>query len=296
MKKLLAVFLALVLTLSLTVPALAASPAAEAPDASAILTGVRDGMTAVKKLSKSLIRSLVSTIAGRAGVDGEDLPDVMRVVSSLLSRAVGDAGKELSFSELTSALKKRETAPAALQTGDDDTFAGDMSLADLGDLLKNYIFVRIDDPEEVARAIADAAVYDYTVIDGGHGTVYIRVNLAEHPEVFNAEVFRELVDRLYEGQTEEMVRNGDGSVDYLMSYEHIAGELALHAIVYAAVSGLIRLTGSDIETLYTLYRSAVVADLNVDENRLSPQAIALFGKVLLGFLRLNLFRLTELFG
>ena len=296
MKKTIAVLLSLLLAFSLAIPVFAAQSAAETREAAAILTGVKDGMNAVTRLSKSFIRSLVSMIAARSSVSGKDLPNAEDVVSSLLSKAFAEVGQGITYADLASVLEKKEIRPAAKRVGADDTFEGDLSVADLGDLLKNYIFVRIDDPEEAAKAIADASVYEYTVIEGEHGTVYIRVNLAEHPELFNAAVFRALVEKLYEGQKEEMLRHDDGSVDYLMSYEHIAGELALHAIVYAAASGLIGLVGEDNETLYDLYRSAVVADLNVDEKRLSPQMIELFGKVLLGILRLNVFRLTEMFG
>ena len=90
-----------------------------------------------------------------------------------------------------------------------------------------------------------------------------------------------------------MLKNNDGSTDYLMSYEHIAGELALHALLYAASNEILRVTGIKSDRLLKIYRSAAIADLNVDEARVPGGMITLVGSVLMNNLS---YRIMSAFG
>ena len=101
-------------------------------------------------------------------------------------------------------------------------------------------------------------------------------------------MFRRLVEDLYEQQGEEMLKNGDGETDYLMSYEHIAGELALHALLYAASNEILRVTGVSSSRLLKLYKSAAQADLNIDEARLPGEVFSIVGVVLMNFFSFHL--------
>jgi hypothetical protein len=162
-----------------------------------------------------------------------------------------------------------------------------ITFADMAEVMKKYVFIRVDNPEEVAELIAESCEFTYTTVEDGDGTVYIRVDIEKNPQIFNYAVFRNLVEDLYEQQGEEMLKNEDGSVDYLMSYEHIAGELALHALLYAASDELLRV-GVESGRLLSLYKSAARADLNVDEARIPAEAIAIVGVILMNMMSYHL--------
>jgi hypothetical protein len=162
-----------------------------------------------------------------------------------------------------------------------------ITFADMAEVMKKYVFIRVDNPEEVAELIAESCEFTYTTVEDGDGTVYIRVDIEKNPQIFNYAVFRNLVEDLYAQQGEEMLKNEDGSVDYLMSYEHIAGELALHALLYAASDELLRV-GVESGRLLSLYKSAARADLNVDEARIPAEAIAIVGVILMNMMSYHL--------
>lgn len=276
MKKFLAVLLS-VLLLALT-PVCAFAATGEAP--------------AQKNRVSTYASSLIANLGDAAGRKSfvENAKAAASVLFSRLFAAFDEAGAvpTMSAKALRAALR-----PSV--SGDDDSAVPEdaMSLLALSDLMSRYVFVRLADPEGLADLIADGVVYDYRVLDDGKGTVVVRVNLHDHPELLNAEVFQALIGKLFDRQKEEMLKNNDDSVDYLMSYEHIAGELALHTLVWAASDELLRLTGSSNETLLDLYRSAVVADLDYGESRLPADVIVFIGKLVILTLRFNL---VKLFG
>lgn len=237
----------------------------------------------------SYVQSLIGMLAEYAGSEdvAADASAAFETVSQLLIKlyeAIG-AVPEVSPEDL-------EEISEII--GDDDTELpeGELPLVDLANALSEYVFVQLDDPDALAELIADGTVYKYQVIEDGKGTVYIRVNIADHPEILNLAVFGALVDKLYAGEEETMLENGDESKDYWMTYQHIAGELALHVLVWAAANEVIRLTGTSNETVLSLYRAAVIADLDYAENRIPPVMLELFGVALVVTLRLMVMRLS----
>ena len=68
----------------------------------------------------------------------------------------------------------------------------------------------------------------------------------------------------------------------LMSYHHLAGELALHMILADVTNDLGATKGNSI--LRKLYDMAVVSDLNVDEDRIAPALVEFFGHTVVFFL------------
>lgn len=76
-----------------------------------------------------------------------------------------------------------------------------------------------------------------------------------------------------------------------MSYEHIAGELALHAVVFAVTNEIIRVTGTKNEIIVKLYEKAAVVDLNYDEARVPSEMISMIGVLLVDLLQFNLLKL-----
>lgn len=149
--------------------------------------------------------------------------------------------------------------------------------ADLAETLGSIVLVA-DTPEAektVAEKIADGCVYTVTVTDGGVKTVYIAVDLAANPELFNLGVMQDAVKEMYEN-TKEITGGEEGYT--LMDYYDIAGELALHMIVYSVLDPVsASLTG----TFKGYYDSAKVADLNIDETRVPRFFITLIGRFIM---------------
>lgn len=148
---------------------------------------------------------------------------------------------------------------------------------DLAKSFSKYIFLNPNKVEGLSDEIAKDADYTVTVLEGGKKTVYISVDLREHPEIANLDVFRATVKKLADKQNAFVPAGEEGDYD-LMSYQHIAGELALHVIIAAAMSAM----GKD-ESDDTLH-SSMVADLNKDESRFPSQLIEFIGKFLMDYI------------
>ena len=147
---------------------------------------------------------------------------------------------------------------------------------DLAKSFASYIFINPNRVEGLSDEIANDADYTVTVMENGKKTVYISVDLREHPEIANLDVFRATVKKL-DAKQNETAAGEEGDYD-LMSYQHIAGELALHVIIAAAMSAM----GKD-ESDSTL-NSSMVADLNKDENRFPTQLIEILGKFIMDYI------------
>ena len=169
-----------------------------------------------------------------------------------------------------------------------------ITIKELANILKKYIFVQVDDPEQAAQLIADDAEIEYQIIEGEGGTYYMRVDIEKYPEIFNYGVFRRVVDDLVEKQNAQYTTDGEGNIDYAMTYEHIAGELAVHAVLYAALHELIEVTGTKNERILSLYESAMKADLNADESRLPWEVFAILGALIYSFVGFNLLKALKL--
>ena len=266
MKKLLAVLLAVVMLLAAPAAAMAATT-----DPAVRTTARTDSLT---RYAARLI-DRIADAAGKKGVVAD-----ARAAFETGSNALLELYRAADAVPTVSAADLRK---AASIEGDDDSDLpeGELPLVDLVSVLSQYVFVQLDDPDALAELIAEGSVYDYQVVENGKGTVIIRVNIAKHPELLNPAVFAALVEKLYAAEQEEMLAHGDSSTDYLMSYEHIAGELALHALVWAASNEVIRLTGSSNDTVLSLYRSAVIADLDYAESRLPSGVIEFLGQLII---------------
>lgn len=269
----------------------AATPGQEIAALQSDLREENTGRGTLARLSANLLRSLTGKLEN-AEILPEDIATAADKAAEFLADATANLGSSTSrMLGVGSSGNHRAAAghfaiPAVQNTGS-------VTLKTLSKEISRYLFIRVDNPEDVAALIAASCDFDYAVLSDGHGTIYIRVDIENNPEIFNYAVFRNLVEDLYEQQGIELRKNTNGSADYLMSYEHIAGELALHAIVYAAAGEIIRLTGTKNARLLSLYDSAKEAALNVDENRLSPQLIALFGRILMNTVT---YRIMSAFG
>lgn len=166
-----------------------------------------------------------------------------------------------------------------------------ISIEELKAMLKRYIFVKVDDVDVAALEIINKSEIKYALVTDKDGTVYISVDIENNPEIFNYSVFKNVVDGLYAAQGEELLKNNNGETDYAMSYEHIAGELALHAIIYAVTNEMINVTGTKNSLIVKMYDKAAVAALNYDENRLPTEVFAMVGVLLVDLFQFNLLKL-----
>lgn len=166
----------------------------------------------------------------------------------------------------------------------------ELLVKDLQGSIQSNIFVKAEDVDAATMKILESSEFTYELVTDTQGTVYISVDIENNPEIFDLAVFRNVVDALYAAQGEELLKNNSGETDYAMSYEHIAGELALHAILYAITSEMIEVTGTKNEVIVKLYNQAAIADLNYNESRISPEFISFIGVLVVNILQFNLYR------
>ena len=82
----------------------------------------------------------------------------------------------------------------------------------------------------------------------------------------------------------------------LMSYDHIAGELALHAVMYAASNEYLKLTGKTEGTIFNLWERARIADLNITESRIPVEAIKIMGTYIMGVFIVDIYTIFKIFN
>lgn len=216
---------------------------------------------------------------------------IMALSFAVPTLAADDA---LTDAQLISAV---DAAAAALVAADDDAtvkpnaalYAAVAAEADspeeVADFFSGFVFVEDSEIEAISQRIADSCKYKVVVIDGGKKTVYIAVDLIKNREIFDARVFLNATEKMLKKAEDLAIAQGmnENPKDFdLMSYNHLAGELALHMIMADVTNDLGATKGNGI--LKDLYNKSVVSDLNVDEDRLAPALIEFFGQTVLFFL------------
>lgn len=297
-KKFIAVILALVLSFSTALSVSAA--AVEISDDNGLFSAVKDDANTVVNSAKR-----ISELTASLAKDIE--PYLMNVVltSENIQKAF-DIGSKAMIKILES-LKPgtpddpdKPDNPDKPDTPDDpdkpQTDFVEITIAELKKIMESYIFVKVDDVDSATLKVLTGVKYYPVELENGKTTVYIAVDIKNNPDIFNYDVFKKTVEKLYEKQGEALITDSDGNTDYLMSYEHIAGELALHAIIYAAANELISVTGTQNETILKLYERAIQADLNVDENRIPWQIFSIFGIILVDLMSLKIFSFLRSFS
>ena len=203
------------------------------------------------------------------------------------------ADDTLDSAELSSAV---EAAAAALVAADDDAtvkpnaalYAAAVAEADtpeeVADFFSGFVFVEDSKIEAISQRIADSSEYKVVVIENGKKTVYIAVDLIKNPEIFDARVFLNATEKMLNKAEEKAIADGmnDNPASYdLMSYNHLAGELAMHMILADMTNDLGATKGNGI--LKDLYDRAILSELNIDEDRIAPAIIEFFGNTVLFF-------------
>ncbi len=139
----------------------------------------------------------------------------------------------------------------------------------------------VDSVDALAQAIADDSVYTIKTLENGKKTVYIAVNVAEHPELFEMDVFRAAVYKICDKQNAiEEVAADPESFD-LLTYKRFAGELYLHMRIYEIADPLSIVLGAVFDFINKIVEMTGVADMNIDENRFPGFMFDIIGELVL---------------
>ena len=213
---------------------------------------------------------------------------IMTLSFTLPASATDDA---LTDAELLAAV---EAAATAFVDGDNVEVSEELIAAvaedaetpeDVANFFSKFVFVEDSEVEAVSQKIADSCKYTITTVNDGRKTIYVAVDLRKCKEIFDARVFLNATEKVFNKCNELAIADGmmEGDGLYtLMSYNHLAGELALHMILADVTNDLGATKGNGI--LRDLYNKAVVSDLNVDEDRIAPAIIEFFGQSVVFFL------------
>ena len=147
--------------------------------------------------------------------------------------------------------------------------------------VSQYAVVAAEDvssAEALAEAIAADSVYTIKTLENGKQTIYIAVNVAEHPELFEMDVFRAAVYKICDKQNEfvDSPENFD-----LLSYTRFAGELYLHMRIYQFADPLSIIFGAIFDFINDIVEMTGVADMNIDESRFPGFMFDIIGELVL---------------
>lgn len=152
---------------------------------------------------------------------------------------------------------------------------------DLANAVSQYAVVAAEDVDSVdalAEAIANDSVYTIKTLENGKQTIYIAVDVANHPELFDMDVFRAAVYKICDKQN-ELVENPE---DFdLLTYTRFAGELYVHMRIYQFADPLSIVLGPIFDFINKIVEMTAIADMNIDEARFPGGIFDLIGQLLL---------------
>jgi len=302
MKKLIAVVLTIVMVFSLTANVYAAS----ITDKTDELVNTITSNTETTKKSLFSIAGLTLKLIGKAQpvimnflLDSENWEKaadiIMSVVVKVFDKITGNGGTEKP---------DEPDAPDSPDEPDDPDLPGlpqlpdfsellaNLTIGDIVELISKYFFINIQDIPAASDDIIANAEYKYVLSEDGKETVFIAVNIEEHPELLNRSLLMEVTEKLY---NEQKSLYPDMADEDMMSYEHIAGELALHAILYAVSNEYLSVTGETEGTIFDLWQKARIADLNITEDRIPGEIILIAGTFIMGVFIIDLYTIFNIF-
>lgn len=251
------------------------------------VAGITKSVSLLKSLSESLLKNLQPYIMNVV-LTPENIDTAVDAGSKVMAKLID---KIMNPSQPEEPTDPSEPTDPEDPADPSEPSKGGMLIEELKVILQRYIFVKVDDVDAASMKAIESADISYELVTDTDGTVYISVDIENNPDIFNFAVFRNVVDGLYAAQGEELIKNNNGETDYAMSYEHIAGELALHAVVFAVTNEIINVTGTKNEIIVKLYEKAAVVALNYDEARVPSEMISMIGVLLVDFLQFNLLKL-----
>ena len=211
---------------------------------------------------------------------------ILMAFSFVVTASAADEEAALTEAE---ALAIAEVGVAALVAEEGDEVTLGKGLADvltdnadtpeeISRVIGRFVFIEESKVEELSDAIIADSVYTVKVIADGKETVYVAVDTVKYPEIYDARVFLSVVDKLLVKCDEVAAADGvDITSDNYnpMSYNHIAGELALHMML-ADTTDMLG-ANSWNSTLKDIYDRAALVNLNVDEARFPQSLMEMLG-------------------
>ena len=116
----------------------------------------------------------------------------------------------------------------------DDVAAEADTPKEVASTVSGILFIEEDLAESISSEIVENSKYTVKVIEGDKTTVYCSIDFEAYPEIFDARVYVLAIEKIQNKCDEVATENGIdvNADDYsAMSYNHIAGELALHMIL-----------------------------------------------------------------
>lgn len=237
----------------------------------------------ITKLSASLAKKAQSVMMDFL-LDSENWEKagdaMMDMIVKVYDKILGGAGGDDETSDT-------ET-PAIPALPDISTLLSTLSIGNFVDFVSKYFFINIEDIPAAADDIIEKAEYSHVLLEDGKETVFIAVNIEEHPELLNRALLMEATEKLY---NEQKVLFPGMAEETLMSYEHIAGELALHAILYAVSNEYLSVTGATEGLIFNLWQKARIANLDITEARIPGEVIQIVGTYIMGVFIIDLYTL-----
>ena len=154
---------------------------------------------------------------------------------------------------------------------------GNPSKEEVAGAVSHYAVVSAEDVKNVdgiAQAIADDSVYTIKSLKNGRHTLYIAVDIREHPELFDIDVFRVAVYKICDRQSEFVTDPQDFD---LITYTRFAGELYLHMKLYQALNPVSKV----LWFLRYIVERVNLAEMNIDEMRFPGFMFDIMGKLIL---------------
>lgn len=302
MKKLIAVVLTIVMVFSLTANVYAASITDKTDELVDTITG--NTQTTQKALFS--IAGLTLKLIGKAQpvimnflLDSENWEKAADIIMSVVVKVFdkitgnGGSGKPDEPDAPDSPDEPDEPdLPGLPQLPDFSELLANLTIGDIVELISKYFFINIQDIPAASDDIIANAEYKYVLREDGKETVFIAVNIEEHPELLNRSLLMEVTEKLY---NEQKSLYPDMADEDMMSYEHIAGELALHAILYAVSNEYLSVTGETEGTIFDLWQRARIADLNITEDRIPGEIILIAGTFIMGVFIIDLYTIFNIF-
>jgi hypothetical protein len=222
-----------------------------------------------KLISLALVLIMALSLALPASAANEDVALTDEQIASAVTAAAG----ALVDADEDATVKASDSLIEAIAENADTP-------EEIANFFSKFVFVEKSEVEAISQKIADSCTYRITTIEGGVKTVYVAVDLRVCKEIFDARVFLNATKKIFDKCEELAIIDGKGTnadIYNLMTYDHLAGELALHMIIADITNDLGANKGNSF--LKKFFDMSVVADLNVDENRLAPAIISTIGNL-----------------
>ena len=131
--------------------------------------------------------------------------------------------------------------------------------------------------ERISDRIAQNTEYWPCITLEGYESVCARIRITDNPELANPKVFRKAIVKMVDKS--ETVIESPTENTVLMGYHRFGGELAMH-ILGVLFLELFKFIGTpEVDALYEMFDCA---DMDLDENRISPMLMQLTGIIIMG--------------